>query len=70
MLKTQTQEGIPELYYCHTDKPNENTPLGWAESLFIVALHDMNQKFIDMKPIRTRGHPHTIHRLLKLLKRK
>lgn len=29
---------IPELYYSDTDKPNENIPLGWAESLFIIAL--------------------------------
>lgn len=29
---------IPELYYSHTDKPNENNPLTWAESLFVVAL--------------------------------
>jgi GH15 family glucan-1,4-alpha-glucosidase len=29
---------LPELYYSHTDIPNENNPLGWAESLFIIAL--------------------------------
>jgi phosphorylase kinase alpha/beta subunit len=29
---------IPELYYSHTTKPNENVPLGWAESMFVVAL--------------------------------
>ena len=29
---------IPELYYSHTNSPNENNPLTWAESLFIVAL--------------------------------
>lgn len=29
---------LPELYYAHTDNPNENSPLGWAESLFAVAL--------------------------------
>ena len=28
---------IPELYYSNSDKPNDNIPLGWAESLFIVA---------------------------------
>jgi GH15 family glucan-1,4-alpha-glucosidase len=28
---------IPELYYSNSDMPNENTPLGWAESLFVVA---------------------------------
>ncbi len=29
---------IPELYYSDSSKPNDNVPLGWAESLFIVAL--------------------------------
>jgi GH15 family glucan-1,4-alpha-glucosidase len=36
---TVTPDGkVPELYYSHTDKPNENTPLGWAESMYVVAL--------------------------------
>jgi phosphorylase kinase alpha/beta subunit len=29
---------IPELYYSHTNQPNENTPLGGAESMFVIAL--------------------------------
>lgn len=29
---------IPELYYSDSDQPNDNIPLGWAESLFVVAL--------------------------------
>lgn len=37
-FKTIYQDQIPELYYSDSDKPNENTPLGWAESLFVVAL--------------------------------
>ena len=38
--KTVTPEGkVPELYYSNTDKPNENTPLGWAESMYVIALH-------------------------------
>ncbi len=37
-IKTIYQDQIPELYYSDSDKPNDNTPLGWAESLFIVAL--------------------------------
>lgn len=49
MLKTSTRQGIPELYYSHTDEPNENNPLGWAESLFIVALHEMNERFLKFK---------------------
>lgn len=37
--KTVTADGkVPELYYSHTDRPNENTPLGWAESMYVVAL--------------------------------
>lgn len=36
---TVTADGkVPELYYSHTDKSNENTPLGWAESMYIIAL--------------------------------
>lgn len=36
---TVTAEGlIPELYYSNTNKPNGNTPLGWAESMYVVAL--------------------------------
>lgn len=29
---------LPELYYSHTGKPNENTPLGWAVSMYVCAL--------------------------------
>lgn len=29
---------LPELFYSNTREPNENIPLGWAESLYIVAL--------------------------------
>jgi phosphorylase kinase alpha/beta subunit len=36
--KTIYNDQIPELYYSDSDLPNENTPLGWAESLFVVAL--------------------------------
>lgn len=47
MISTDTPEGVPELYFSNTNTPNINTPLGWAESLFIVALHDMNEKLIE-----------------------
>jgi phosphorylase kinase alpha/beta subunit len=30
---------VPELYYSNSDRPNENTPLGWAESMYVIALH-------------------------------
>ncbi len=33
------EEGkLPELYFSHTDTPNENNPLGWSESLYVIAL--------------------------------
>jgi GH15 family glucan-1,4-alpha-glucosidase len=32
---------LPELYYSHTNEPNENNPLGWAESLYVIALHKL-----------------------------
>jgi len=36
---TITRDGkIPELYYSHTDNANENNPLGWSESMYVVAL--------------------------------
>jgi phosphorylase kinase alpha/beta subunit len=47
MLESVSNRGVPELYFSNSDKFNENTPLGWSESLFIVALHDMNKKIID-----------------------
>jgi len=36
--QTIFEDQIPELFYSNSDKPNENIPLGWAESLFVVAL--------------------------------
>jgi phosphorylase kinase alpha/beta subunit len=36
--ETVTAEStIPELYYANTHRPNENNPLGWAESMYIIA---------------------------------
>lgn len=44
--KTVTKEGlVPELYYSHTNTPNGNTPLGWSESMYVVAM----KKVKDMK---------------------
>jgi GH15 family glucan-1,4-alpha-glucosidase len=37
---------IPELYYSHTETHNENSPLGWSESMFVVALHLFYHKYI------------------------
>ncbi|OHA88143.1 MAG: hypothetical protein A2653_03170 [Candidatus Zambryskibacteria bacterium RIFCSPHIGHO2_01_FULL_43_25] len=41
--ETVAKDGtIPELYFSNSTKYNDNTPLGWSESLFIVALHQVN----------------------------
>ena len=32
------EAGVPELYYSNSPTYNDNTPLGWSESMFIVAL--------------------------------
>ncbi len=43
--QTVTKDGVvPELYLSHSTKHNDNTPLGWSESLFIVALHEVTEK--------------------------
>lgn len=47
MIESEDDEGfVPELYFSNTDTPNDNTPLGWAESLFIVALHNTTDKML------------------------
>lgn len=33
--------GVPELFFSNSSRYNDNTPLGWSESLFIVALHEV-----------------------------
>lgn len=39
---TVTVEGkVPELYFSHSNEANENTPLGWSESMYVVALHEV-----------------------------
>lgn len=40
---------VPELYYSNTKIPNENTPLGWSESLFIVAVDKFHKEFASKK---------------------
>lgn len=41
--QTITQDGkIPELYLSHSNEANENTPLGWSESMYVVALYEVN----------------------------
>lgn len=42
--ETITPEGkIPELYFSHTNEPNGNTPLGWAESMYVIALKKVRE---------------------------
>lgn len=36
---------LPELYYSNSNDPNENIPLGWAESLYVVALKEYSERF-------------------------
>jgi phosphorylase kinase alpha/beta subunit len=39
---TVTKDGkIPELYFSHSNEANENTPLGWSESMYVVALFEV-----------------------------
>lgn len=39
---------IPELYFSNSSEYNENSPLGWAESLFIVALFELHKKHVKL----------------------
>lgn len=43
---TVTNKGVPELYFSNSHKFNDNTPLGWSESMFVVALHDVNESHL------------------------
>lgn len=44
LIAIDTPVGLPELYFSNSPEYNENTPLGWSESLFIVALFEMNER--------------------------
>ncbi len=44
IAKVDTKLGMPELYYSNTSKYNENTPLGWSESMFIISLFEIHKK--------------------------
>lgn len=44
LILDDTQKGMPELYFSHSPEYNENTPLGWSESLFIVALYEIERR--------------------------
>ncbi len=34
---------VPELYFSNSPVPNDNTPLGWSESMYVVALEKVRQ---------------------------
>lgn len=38
---------VPELYYSHTAIPNDNTPLGWAESMYVIALEKVRTMVLE-----------------------
>ena len=41
---------IPELYYSHSELHNENSPLGWSESMFVVAAYLFYNKYVKDEP--------------------
>ncbi len=42
--RTVNKDGlIPELWFSHTDRSNDNIPLGWAESMYVVALVEVRK---------------------------
>jgi GH15 family glucan-1,4-alpha-glucosidase len=44
LIADDTTKGLPELYFSNSPEYNDNTPLGWSESLFIVALYEMEHR--------------------------
>jgi len=44
LIAIDTPKGMPELYFSNSPEYNVNTPLGWSESLFIIALYEMNER--------------------------
>lgn len=51
-LETVNEKGeVPELYFSNSSEYNHNSPLGWSESLFIVALYLLNKKHVNPSKI-------------------
>jgi len=44
LITEDTPDGLPELYFSNSPEYNQNTPLGWSESLFIYALYSMKER--------------------------
>ncbi len=51
LMTDDTPQGLPELYFSNSPEYNENTPLGWSESLFIVALYEMERRHEQVEKI-------------------
>ena len=51
LIKIDTKLGIPELYFSNSEKYNQNTPLGWSESLFLVAIYELHALHHNKKSI-------------------
>lgn len=47
LIAIDTEHGLPELYFSNSPEYNANTPLGWSESLFIVALCEMSERKVE-----------------------
>lgn len=58
LIASDTPDGIPELYFSNSPDYNDNTPLGWAESLFIVALNEIERRNIS----ESDENEHLLHR--------
>lgn len=59
-LETVNDQGeVPELYFSNSDEFNANTPLGWSESMFILAIYKMNHKHLHVH--KAVSDPHIIH---------
>lgn len=43
LIAVDTPQGMPELYFSNSPEFNDNTPLGWSESLFITALYEIER---------------------------
>ncbi|HLP79567.1 MAG TPA: glycoside hydrolase family 15 protein [Acidobacteriota bacterium] len=60
-IETINDKGeVPELYFSNSPEYNANTPLGWSESLLIVALYKLNKKHLNVKPFLSAEHRHLL----------
>jgi GH15 family glucan-1,4-alpha-glucosidase len=61
-IETVNAKGeVPELYYSNSNKHNENSPLGWAESMLIIAIYNLNKKHITLSHIIPQTDEHHKH---------